>query len=218
MTESVSCLQIAVLVSGQGRGSNLGAIMEGCASGKIAGQVALVVGTRSDAPALERARAAGIATAVVSPKKYADDEAGYAEALLRVLGRVDPGLICLAGYMRKLPDAVLAAYRGRVMNIHAALLPMFGGKGMYGHHVHAEVLKSGAKVSGCTVHFVDEQYDAGPIIIQSPVPVMDNDTEETLAARVLVQEHQSYVRAVQLFAEGKLTVEGRRVIGAYSHE
>ena len=218
MTETSHGLKIAVMVSGQGRGSNLGAIMDGCTSGKINGQVVLVVGTRSDAPALERARAAGISTAVVSPKKYSGDEAGYAEALQRVLGRVEPGLICLAGYMRKLPDSVLEAYRGRVMNIHAALLPMFGGKGMFGHHVHAEVLKSGVKVSGCTVHFVDEHYDAGPIIIQSAVPVMDEDTEDSLAARVLVQEHQSYVRAVQLFAEGRLRIDGRKVYGAYIQE
>ncbi len=204
------------MVSGQGRGSNLGAIIQGCASGEIAGEVALVIGTRADAPALQRARDAGINTSVVSPKKYEGDDNGYAAALLRVLERANPGLICLAGYMRKLPDGVLNSYSGRVMNIHNALLPLFGGKGMFGEHVHRAVLESGMKVSGCTVHFVDEQYDAGPIIIQSAVPVMDDDTASTLAARVLVQEHASYVRAIKLYAEGRLRLEGRRVVGAYS--
>ncbi len=207
-------LKIAVLVSGHGRGSNLGAIMAGCSSGEIDGTVELVIGTRTDSPALERARNAGIPTIVVSPRKYQDDEAGYAAALLRVLGKSEPGLICLAGYMLKLPDAVLEQYPGRVMNIHNALLPLFGGKGMYGENVHRAVLASGVKLSGCTVHFVDNQYDNGPIIVQSPVPILDADTPETLAARVLVQEHKCYVRAVRLFAKGALSIVERRVLGA----
>jgi formyltetrahydrofolate-dependent phosphoribosylglycinamide formyltransferase len=210
-------LKIAVLVSGHGRGSNLAAIMEGCASGAISGDVVLVVGTRADAPAILRARDAGVCTAVVSPRKYEGDEAGYSTALMRVLEVQRPGLICLAGYMRMLPPSVLASYRGRVMNIHAALLPLFGGQGMYGENVHRAVLESGMKVSGCTVHFVDGQYDTGPIIIQSAVPVLDNDSPSTLAARVLLAEHKSYVRAVKLFAEGSLTLspDNRRVLGAY---
>ncbi len=204
-------LQIAVLVSGHGRGTNLGALLDACASGQIAGHIAVVIGTRADAPALERARAAGARTVVVSPRKYAENEAGYADALLRVLAAHHTGLICLAGYMRKLPSQVVTAYRGRIMNVHAALLPLFGGHGMYGEHVHRAVLESGMKVSGCTVHFVDEQYDTGPIILQTAVPVLDTDTPETLAARVLPEEHRVYVRAVQLFAEGRLRIEGRRV-------
>lgn len=206
-----SPLSIAVLVSGTGRGSNLGALIDACARGEIHGQIALVIGTRRDAPALERARAAGIATAVVSPRQYATNEEGYANALLRLLDRYPIGLICLAGYLRKLPAKVVTAYAGRILNIHPSLLPLFGGQGMYGLHVHQAVLESGMKVSGCTVHFVDEHYDTGPIVIQTPVPVLDNDTPETLAARILPEEHRAYVRAVQLFAAGRLRIEGRRV-------
>ena len=204
-------LAIAVLVSGMGRGSNLAALMEGCESGQIAGRIALVVGTRADAPALERARSADIPVAVVSPRKYADDEAGYAAATLRLLARHEIGLLCLAGYMKRLPDAVVDAFRGRVMNIHPALLPLFGGQGMYGENVHRAVLESGMKVSGCTVHFVDFDYDTGPIIAQTAVPVRDADTPQTLAARVLTAEHRAYVRAVQQFAAGQLEIKGRRV-------
>jgi formyltetrahydrofolate-dependent phosphoribosylglycinamide formyltransferase len=203
------------MVSGQGRGSNLGAIMAGCSRGEIPGSIVLVIGTRTDSPALERAREAGIPVSVVSPRKYEGDDSAYAAALNRVLGKVSPELVCLAGYMRKLPDDVLNVYSGRVMNIHNALLPLFGGKGMFGENVHRAVLESGMKVSGCTVHFVDGQYDAGPIIVQAAVPVLDNDTPATLAERVLVQEHLSYVRAVRLFALGQLSLEGCRVLGAY---
>ncbi|HZP81410.1 MAG TPA: phosphoribosylglycinamide formyltransferase [Chthonomonadaceae bacterium] len=208
---SAAPLQIAVLVSGKGRGTNLGALLAACASGQIPGRIAVVIGTRADAPAMERAREAGVDAVVLSPRKYEDDEAGYADALLRALQRRNVGLICLAGYMRKLPLPVIEAYRGRIMNVHAALLPLFGGQGMYGEHVHRAVLESGMKVSGCTVHFVDEQYDTGPIIVQTAVPVLEEDTPETLAARVLPEEHRAYVRAVQLFAQGRLRLEGRRV-------
>jgi len=211
-------LRIAVLVSGHGRGSNLSAIMNGCATGAIHGEVVLVVGTRSEAPALNRAVDGGVCAVVVSPRKFEGDEAGYAAALLAALESQQPGLICLAGYMRMLPPSVLLAYRGKVMNIHAALLPLFGGRGMYGENVHRAVLESGMKVSGCTVHFVDEDYDTGPIIIQSAVPVLDNDTPATLSERVLTEEHKSYVRAVKLFAEGRLSIRqpGNRVFGAYA--
>ena len=113
--------------------------------------------------------------------------------------------------MRKVPAAVVSAYRGRLMNIHAALLPAFGGQGMYGARIHEAVLEYGAKISGCTVHFVDEQYDTGPIICQSAVPVEEGDTPETLAARVLIAEHEAYPHAVALFAAGRLSVAGRRV-------
>jgi formyltetrahydrofolate-dependent phosphoribosylglycinamide formyltransferase len=208
-------LAIAVLVSGQGRGSNLQALLDGCACGQIAGRIAVVIGARADAPALERARTAGVPVAVVSPRKYEGNEAGYAEALGRVLKRYDIGLICLAGYMRKLPVSIITAYRHRILNTHPALLPLFGGRGMYGEHVHQAVLESGMKVSGCTVHFADEEYDTGPIVLQTAVPVLDEDTPQTLAARVLAEEHRAYPRAVQLFAEGRLRVEGRRVFVAH---
>ena len=200
------------MVSGQGRGSNLQALLDACASGEIAGKISVVIGTRKEAPALERARAAGVPTGVVSPRKYAEDEAGYAETLMRILTRYQVELICLAGYMRMLPPPVLAAYPHRIVNTHAALLPLFGGQGMFGEHVHQAVIESGMKVAGCTVHFVDEEYDTGPIIVQSVVPVLSQDTPETLAKRLLPVEHRTYVKAVQLFAAGRLKVEGKRVI------
>jgi formyltetrahydrofolate-dependent phosphoribosylglycinamide formyltransferase len=204
-------LRIAVLFSGPSRGSNLQALLDACAAGEIAGRVALVIGTRVDAPALESARAADTAAVVVSPRKYENDEAGYAEALLRQLRRYDIDLICLTGYMRKLPPPVIAAFPMRVMNVHPALLPLFGGRGMFGEHVHRAVLESGMKVAGCTVHFVDEQYDTGPIIVQFAVPVLDDDTPQTLAARILPEEHRAFVQAVRLYAQGRLRISGRRV-------
>ncbi|MGC8667334.1 MAG: phosphoribosylglycinamide formyltransferase [Chthonomonadales bacterium] len=204
-------LRIAVLVSGHGRGSNLQAILDACACGKIRGSVEIVIGTRHTAPALERARTHGVPTLVVSPKKYGADDEAYGRALLRTLSARGVGLVCLAGYMRKLPSVVVEAYPGRIMNIHPALLPLFGGRGMFGERVHQAVLESGMKVSGCTVHFVDAEYDTGPIIIQRCVPVLDEDTPQTLAARILPEEHRAYVQAVSLFAEGRLQIEGRRV-------
>ncbi|MEJ5251164.1 MAG: phosphoribosylglycinamide formyltransferase [Armatimonadota bacterium] len=202
-------IRIAVLVSGHSRGSNMQAIIDACRRGEIDGQVVLVIGTRSEAPALQRARESRVHTRVISPRNLSEEE--YAQRLLHALEEAKVDLVCLAGYMRLLPAAVVQAYAGRVMNIHPALLPLFGGKGMYGERVHQAVLETGMKVSGCTVHFVDEQYDTGPIIVQRCVPVEEEDTWETLAARVLVQEHQAYVQAVKLFAEGRLRIEGRRV-------
>jgi len=202
-------IRIAILVSGHGRGSNMAAIIDACQRGEIDGQVVLVIGTRDEAPALQRATEKGVSTEVVSPSKLGEEE--YARRLLQTLGDAQVDLVCLAGFMRLLPPPVVHAYAGRVMNIHPALLPLFGGKGMYGEHVHRAVLESGMKVSGCTVHFVDEHYDTGPIIVQRCVPVEEEDTWETLAARVLAQEHQAYVQAVQLFAQGRLRIEGKRV-------
>ena len=176
--------------------------------GRIDGQIVSVMGNFADSPALARARELGISASAVTSKK---DEALYANDLLDALRESRPDLICLAGYMRKVPDAVLTAYAGRIMNIHAALLPSFGGKGMFGPHIHEAVLEYGAKISGCTVHFVDAGYDTGPIILQAPVTVAEDDTPETLAARVLVAEHQTYPKAVALFAQGRLLIEGRRV-------
>ena len=201
-------VRIAVLLSGRhGRGSNMQAIAYACASGQIAGTVALVIGN-SDSPALACAASMGLAAKVIASKQ---DEEKYAQALSAALSDAQIDLICLAGYMRKVPDTVVAAYRGRLMNIHAALLPAFGGQGMYGIHIHEAVLNYGAKVSGCTVHFVDEHYDTGPIICQLTVPVEEDDTPETLAGRVLIAEHETYPRAVALFAAGRLSLDGRRV-------
>jgi len=184
------------------------AIAQACADGRVDGEVVVVIGNSADSPALARAREMGLHSCDVSSRM---DEEVYADALLGRLRLYEADLICLAGYMRKVPDAIVSAYRGRMMNIHAALLPAFGGQGMYGHHIHQAVLDYGAKVSGCTVHFVDAGYDTGPIILQAPVPVEEGDTVETLAARVLVAEHQTYPQAVALFAQGRLTLDGRRV-------
>lgn len=202
-------IRIAILLSGRGgRGSNMQAIAQACADGRVAGRVVAVIGNFPDSPALARAAAMGLPAHAL---RSGGDEAAYTDALLSLLSGLRPDLICLAGYMRKLPDAVVTAYVGRILNIHAALLPAFGGKGMYGHHIHQAVLDYGAKVSGCTVHFVDAGYDTGPIVLQSCVPVEEADTAETLAARVLMAEHDAYPRAVALFAAGRLTLDGRRV-------
>lgn len=203
-------INIAVLVSGHGRGSNLQAIMDACGESRIDGRVAVVIGTKDDAPAMERAWSQGIATVAISPKACGSDEV-YAERVLEALAEHKVDLVCLAGYMRILPSEIIKAYRNRVMNIHPALIPLFCGHGMFGEHVHQAALDYGVKVSGCTVHFVDEQYDTGPIILQRVVPVEEGDTAETLAARILVQEHKAYPEAIQLFAQGRLRVEGRVV-------
>ena len=202
-------LRIAILLSGRhGRGSNMAAIAQACADGRIDGRVTGVVGNFADSPALARARELGLPAQSITSRQEEDAYAGALEAALR---RTEADLVCLAGFMRKVPDGIVRAHAGRLMNVHAALLPAFGGKGMYGLHAHQAVLDYGAKVSGCTVHFVDEGYDTGPIILQTPVPVEEDDTAETLAARVLAAEHETYPRAVALFAQGRLTLEGRRV-------
>lgn len=203
-------MRIAVMVSGQGRGSNMKAIIDACKSGKISGEVALVVGVRDDAPAMERARAEGVKTVSVSPKDYESTDA-YDDAVYSALvgSRID--LVCLAGYMRVLGAKVVDHFRNRILNVHPALIPSFCGKGMYGHHVHEAVLERGVKFTGVTVHLVDEDYDTGPIVLQSVVPVEQDDTPDTLAARVLVSEHQTYTDAIALFAAGRISVEGRKV-------
>lgn len=203
-------INMAVLVSGHGRGSNMQAIIDACADGRIAGRLAVVIGVRDDAPAMERARTQGILTSEVRPKAFDSDDA-YGARILELLAEHQIDLICLAGYMRILPSNVISKFRHRVMNIHPALIPLFCGKGMFGERVHQAAVDYGVKVSGCTVHFVDEQYDTGPIIVQKTVPVEEGDTAETLAARILVQEHIAYPEAVQLFAQGRLRVEGRVV-------
>jgi phosphoribosylglycinamide formyltransferase-1 len=136
----------------------------------------------------------------------------FDQELLRRLAEVNADVICLAGYMRILTPAFVQAFPNRILNIHPALLPAFGGCGMYGHHVHEAVLKSGVKFSGCTVHFVDEGTDTGPIILQAVVPVLDSDTPASLAERVLIEEHRIYPRALALYCEQRLLIEGKRVL------
>ena len=207
---STDGIRMAVLVSAKGRGTNMQALIEGCKSAKINGEVAVVIGTKEGSPALENAASEGVATLAISPKSF-QAVSDYDAAVLQALQEHNVDLVCLAGYMRLLGVDIIRSYRHRVMNIHPALVPMFAGKGMYGHHVHEAVIERGVKVTGVTVHFVDEEYDHGPIIVQTPVLVEEDDDPDSLAARVLKQEHASYVRAVSLFADGKLKVENRKV-------
>ncbi len=196
-------LKLGVLASG--RGSNLQSIMDACDSGFIPGRVAVVISDNKDAYALERARRAGIPAVHVSTKDY-KDKAEYEQNITSILNEHGVQLVCLAGYMRLVGKTLLNAFPGRIMNIHPALLPAFPGL-----HAQEQAWRYGVKFSGCTVHFVDEGMDTGPIILQAVVPVYDNDTVETLADRILQQEHRIYPEAVRLFATGKLVVEGRKV-------
>ena len=201
-------LRIGVLVSGNG--TNLQAILDACARGDIAGGVVLVVSSSAKAFALERARRAGVPTVVLTPKEFSD-RASYDARLIELLRTAQVELVCLAGFLRILTPQFVEQFAGRIMNIQPALLPAFGGPGMYGAHVHEAVLASGVKVSGCTVHFADETPDGGPIILQSPVMVEDDDTVESLAAHVGLEERRLYPAAIRLFAEGRLRVFDRRV-------
>jgi phosphoribosylglycinamide formyltransferase-1 len=191
--------RIAVLVSGGG--SNLQTILDAQKAGGLAGaEVVLVLSSKSDAYALTRAKDSGIRTTVVERKAFSSDEA-FNAATLAPLIEAEADILCLAGYLRKLGPGIIQRYRGRILNIHPALLPKFGGPGMYGHYVHEAVLKSGDKESGCTVHVVDEEFDHGPVLAQAKVPVQPGDTPETLAARVLEQEHQLYPKTIREFCE-----------------
>jgi phosphoribosylglycinamide formyltransferase 1 len=200
--------RITILLSGRhGRGSNMAALAAACDSGLIPGAVVTdVIGSHRESPAIARAAELGLNTHIAVAK-----DAEFEAEITRLLDETQPDLICLAGFMRKLPATVLAKFEQRIVNTHPALLPSFGGKGMYGLHVHQAVLDHGCKVSGCTVHFVDEEFDSGPILMQTCVPVLDGDTAETLAARVVAAEHETYPRAVKAIAEGRVRVEGRSV-------
>ena len=199
-------VRIGVLVSG--RGSNLQAILDASAAGRLSADVVVVLSDVADAYALERARRHNVPAIFEDPKRHGSREA-FDKALIGHLEDHRVELVCLAGFMRVMTPAFVGHYRNRIMNIHPALLPAFPGL-----HVQGKALKHGVKWSGCTVHFVDEGVDTGPIIIQAVVPVLDGDTDETLSARILRYEHQIYPRAIQLYAEGRLKVEGRRVLCA----
>jgi phosphoribosylglycinamide formyltransferase-1 len=195
---------VGVLASG--RGSNLQAILDACARPAFPARVVVVISDRERATALERARAAGIEAVFLNPKDFGDRET-YDAAVTRMLGERQVGLVCLAGFMRILSPAFVRAWRGRALNIHPSLLPAFAGL-----HPQRQALDHGARVSGATVHFVDEGVDTGPIVLQSAVPVQPDDTEDTLAARILTEEHRLYPEAVRLFALGRLRIAGRQVI------
>jgi len=196
--------RLGVLASG--RGSNLHAILESCARPGFPARVVVVISDREMAPALERARAAGVEALWVNPKDFGDREA-YDRALVRELEARAVGLVCHAGWMRILSPAYVRAFAGRALNIHPSLLPAFPGL-----HPQRQALEHGAKVSGATVHFLDEGVDTGPIVLQAAVPVEPADTEETLAARILVEEHHAYPEAIALVLDGGWRIEGRRVV------
>ena len=195
--------RLAVLISG--RGSNLQAILDAIALGHLDATVAVVISNRAGAPGLVRAREAGIAAVHLAPGDYADRDA-YERAFVDELRRRDVGLVCLAGYMRLVGPVLLEAFPNRIVNIHPSLLPSFPGL-----HAQRQALEHGARVSGATVHLVDGALDAGPIVVQAAVPVLDNDTVDTLSARILVEEHRIYPEALRILLDGRWTVSGRRV-------
>ena len=196
-------MRLAVLASG--RGTNLQAIIEAIEKGKLNATLAVVISNKADAPALERARKHGAPAIFLDPKATPDREV-YDAVILEHLRKYDAGLVALAGYMKIVTKVLIDAYPNRIMNIHPSLLPSFPGL-----KARQQALDWGVKVSGCTVHFVTEGVDTGPIIRQATVPVLEGDTAESLEARILIEEHHIYPEAIQLFAEGRLTVEGRRV-------
>jgi len=201
-----SPINLAVLVSGSG--TTLQNLLDQSAAANLDARVKLVIGSRAGLPAVERAQRARIRTEVIERKSF-PDLASFSHRVFDLIDRADVDLVCLAGWLclLDLPDQ----YQHRVMNIHPALLPSFGGKGMYGAKVHQAVLDHGCKVSGCTVHFVDCSYDSGPIIIQRTCPVLDDDTPQALAHRVFEEEKIAFPEAIRLFAQDRLKIQGRRV-------
>jgi phosphoribosylglycinamide formyltransferase-1 len=204
-------LRLAVLLSGGG--TTLQNLIDHIEAGKLSASIVVVISNQPDAYGLERAKRHGLEAICIPWKSYRDAQA-YDDALNRILDRYAPELIALAGFLRVFRYA--PHYRGRVINIHPSLIPAFSGKGFYGMRVHQAALAYGVKVSGCTVHFADEQYDHGPIILQRVVPVLAHDTPERLAARVAIEERKAYPEVIQLFAEGRLQVQGRwvNILGA----
>lgn len=204
----MSKLRLGVLVSGGG--SNLQSIIEHCNSGYLPAEVAIVISSKEGAYALERAKRHNISYAVVAPKKFPTKEA-YEDELIKLLKSSNVGLVVLAGFLKVLSPHFVNAFQDKIMNIHPSLIPAFCGEGFYGERVHKAVLDYGVKITGVTVHFVDEGTDTGPIILQRAVPVLDDDTPEILAQRVLKEEHKIYPEAIKLFAQGRLQIHGRKV-------
>jgi len=196
--------RIGVLLSG--RGSNFEALADSVAAGRIPNaEIAIVISNRENAPGIDKARGRGISAQVI-PSRGLEREP-YDKLVIAALEDKKVDLVCLAGYMRLLSPAFVAAYRGRILNIHPSLLPAFPGL-----ESQRQAIEHGAKFSGCTVHFVDENLDAGPIILQAAVPIRDDDTPETLSERVLKEEHRIYTEAVRIVLEGRYRMEGRRVL------
>jgi len=194
---------VAVLISG--RGTNLAALLAACAAPDYPARIAVVLSNNPTAAGLERAREAGVATAVVDHHDYPSREE-HERAVAELLREHEVEWVCLAGYQRLLRGALLEQFRHRILNVHPALLPAFPGT-----HAQRQALEYGVRVSGCTVHFVDEGVDTGPVILQASVPVQPDDTEEKLSERILKEEHRLYAEALRLAAGGRLRIEGRKV-------
>ncbi len=204
----MSKLKLGVLVSGGG--SNLQAIIDTSESGYLPVEVMVVISSKEGVYALERAKIHNIPSTVVIPKDFKSQKE-YEDALIKILASYDVDLVILAGFIKVLSPHFVKAFQRRIMNIHPSLIPSFCGDGFYGEKVHKAVLDYGVKITGVTVHFVDEGTDTGPIILQRAIYVKESDTPETLAARVLQEEHKIYPEAIKLYAEGKLEIDGRRV-------
>jgi phosphoribosylglycinamide formyltransferase-1 len=198
--------RLAVGVLASGRGSNVQALLDACAVPDFPARVVVVISDREQALALERARAADVEAVWINPKDFVSRES-FDLALVHELDKRQVGLVCHAGFMRILSPAYVQAFAGRALNVHPSLLPAFPGL-----HAQRQALEHGVRVSGATVHFLEEGVDSGPIVLQAAVPVLSGDTEETLAARILVEEHRLYPAAVRLFAENRLEIVGRRVV------
>ncbi|MBF0615016.1 MAG: phosphoribosylglycinamide formyltransferase [Magnetococcales bacterium] len=196
-------LNVGVLISGSG--SNLQALIDRMEDGSVPARIALVISNQPNAFGLERARRAGIPACVIHHRDFADRES-FEQAMIIALEEAGVELVCLAGFMRVLTPCFIRAFHGRLLNIHPALLPAFPGL-----HVQQRAIEAGVRFSGATVHFVTEEVDAGPIVAQAVVPILENDTSETLAARILKQEHRIYPLAVALYAQKRLRIEGQRV-------
>ncbi len=202
----MSRVSIAVLASG--RGTNFEALVHAARRPDLNGEVRLLVVNIADAPVLRHAEAEHVPAAIIPHRRF-KTRAEFEQALIAELYHHNINLVCLAGFMRILSPVFVNAFENHIMNIHPSLLPMFAG--LQGMQVHEAVLAAGVKVTGCTVHFVSTDVDAGPIIVQRAIPVRDADTAESLALRVLVEEHQAYAEAVKLFCTGRLHIEGKRV-------
>ena len=201
----MATIKLAALISGGGR--TVLNINEEIQAGKLDAEIAVVIASR-DCKGVQRCRNAGMDVHIVAYKEMPDAQA-YSDAITHKLDAAGVDLVLMAGFLSLWP--IPAKYDGKVMNIHPALLPRFGGKGMFGHHVHQAVVDHGCKVSGCTVHFVNNKYDTGPIIIQKCVPVFDTDSPDDVAARVFVKECEAFPEAIALFAAGKITIDGQIV-------
>jgi len=207
---------LTIAVFGSGRGSNFEAILTAIKQGTMPGaRIACVISNNSTAGILELARQNSLPAYHLSVKQFASDKE-FIDRTLALLEEHEVNFIVLAGYMKLLPQPVITQYRNRIVNIHPALLPKFGGKGMYGHHVHEAVIAAGEKESGATVHVVDEVYDHGMIVLQKSVPVVPGDTPESLAARVLAVEHEIFPEAIRRLARGESAASARTLPAVHS--